>query len=144
MSFRVRVEKLKDETTVILEQHGFIAGRNFKRIVQVFQSTLVTWGLLLKAAKDPEVGLGDFAAGVCVGPGARLSRVPALYPRKKKWRVPRQTDPLDEMEEKDMSESFWRQYCSSLAEYEEQVLDVVIVKSCVSRKKRLGEGFLGS
>ena len=43
--------------------------------------------LLLRAADDPEVGLGSFAQGVIVGPGARMSRLPALYKRKKKWRV---------------------------------------------------------
>ena len=33
--------------------------------------------LLLVAAEDPEVGLGDIASGVRVGPGARLPRIPA-------------------------------------------------------------------
>ena len=40
--------------------------------------------LLLSAAEDPEVSLGDFAQGVRVGPGAQLPRQPALYAAKKK------------------------------------------------------------
>ena len=39
--------------------------------------------LLLTAAQDPEVHLCPFASGVRVGPGARLPRLPALYPPKK-------------------------------------------------------------
>ena len=39
---------------------------------------------LLAAAEDPEVALGSFAAGVRVGRGARLPRLPALYPPKRK------------------------------------------------------------
>ena len=33
---------------------------------------------MLKAARDPDRGAGDFALGVRVGPGARLPRLPAL------------------------------------------------------------------
>ena len=43
--------------------------------------------LLLTAAQDPEVYLGPFASGVRVGPRARLPRLSALYPPKKKWRL---------------------------------------------------------
>ena len=35
--------------------------------------------MLLRAAEDPEVGLGDYAQGVKVGPGTRMPRLPALY-----------------------------------------------------------------
>ena len=38
--------------------------------------------LLLRAAGDPEVGLGVFAQGVRVGPGARMPRLPALHKLK--------------------------------------------------------------
>ena len=44
--------------------------------------------MLLRAAEDPEVGLGDYAQGVKVGPGTRMPRLPALYKPKKKWRLP--------------------------------------------------------
>ena len=36
--------------------------------------------LLLRASEDPEVGMGDFASGVHVGPGVCLPRTPALCP----------------------------------------------------------------
>ena len=39
--------------------------------------------LLLTVAGDPEVHLGDFSLGVCVGPGARLPRLPALYRQRR-------------------------------------------------------------
>ena len=39
--------------------------------------------LLLRSSEDPEVGLGEFAVGVRVGPGARMPRLPALYKPKK-------------------------------------------------------------
>ena len=55
--------------------------------------------LLLRASEDPEVGIGDFASGVRVGSGARLPRLPALYARKKRWRIPKQMDPLDYLED---------------------------------------------
>ena len=104
-------------------------------------------GLLLNAAKDPDVGLGDFAAGVRAGLGARLPRVPALYPPKRKWRLLKLLDPFDYLEEQSTSESVWRQNGSSLEEYEERVLEVMtdqrnVVKCCVSRKQMLGRGSL--
>ena len=39
--------------------------------------------VLLRAADDPEVGLGEYAQGVKVGPGTRMPRLPALYKPKK-------------------------------------------------------------
>ena len=50
-------------------------------------------GLLLRAAEDPDVGLGNFSRGVRVGPGARMPRLPALYKPMKKWRLADQADP---------------------------------------------------
>ena len=54
--------------------------------------------VLLRAADDPEVGLGEYAQGVKVGPGTRMPRLPALYKPQKKWRLPSQVDPLDYLE----------------------------------------------
>ena len=42
---------------------------------------------LLRAAQDPDRGIGKFARGVRVGPGARLPRLPALYRPKRKWKL---------------------------------------------------------
>ena len=39
--------------------------------------------VLLRAADDPEVGFGEYAQGVKVGPGTRMPRLPALYKPKK-------------------------------------------------------------
>ena len=50
--------------------------------------------LLLDASGD-EVGLGSFSQGVRIGVGARLPRLPALYKRKKKWRLACRSDPHD-------------------------------------------------
>ena len=84
-------------------------------------------------------GVGRFRGRGSCGIGCSASRVPTLYPRKKKWRLPRQTDPLDYTEENDMSESFWRQNDSSLEEYEEQVLDVMIDQAKCAQFLRLLE-----
>ena len=54
--------------------------------------------VLLRASDDPEIGLGEYAQGVKVGPGTRMPRLPALYKAKKKWRLPFQVDPLDYLE----------------------------------------------
>ena len=54
--------------------------------------------LLLRAAGDPEVGLGEYSQGIRVGPGVRMPRLPALYKQKKRWRIPEQADPLDYLE----------------------------------------------
>ena len=35
--------------------------------------------LLLRVAEDPEIGLGDYAQGVKVGPATRMPRLPALF-----------------------------------------------------------------
>ena len=81
--------------------------------------------LLLRAAGDPEVHLGQFDKSVRVGPGARLPRLPSLYTRKKKWRLTEQTDLLDYQEEKSSTEGIWRRNCSTLVEFTEQVLAVM-------------------
>ena len=54
--------------------------------------------LLLRAAGDPDVGLGEYAQGIRVGPGVRMPRLPALYKQKKRWRILEQADPLDYLE----------------------------------------------
>ena len=51
--------------------------------------------LLLKAADDPDVSIGDFARGVRVGPGARLPRLPALCAKNRKWKLAEQNNPDD-------------------------------------------------
>ena len=81
--------------------------------------------LLLNAAQDPEVGIGQYASGVRIGPGVRLPRLPALYKRKKKWRLPEQADPLDYMDEEQSGESPWRANYSTLAALADKVTEVL-------------------
>ena len=49
--------------------------------------------------------LGDYAQGVRVGPGIRIPRLPALFRRKRRWRLPEQTDPLEYLDEHPTCES---------------------------------------
>ena len=95
--------------------------------------------LLLRASEDPEVGLGEFARGVRVGPGARLPRLPALYHRKRKWRLPQQSDPLDYQEDRDDAEAVWRRNYSSLNELSDKVLEVMADQSKRGQVLRMSE-----
>ena len=82
--------------------------------------------LLLRAAEDPEVGIGNFAKGVRVGPGVRMPRLPALYKRKKKWRLASQADPRNYLEDEEAGgEHTWRRNYSSLDELSDKVIDVL-------------------
>ena len=81
--------------------------------------------LLLRVAEDPEVGLGEYAQGVRVGPGARMPRLPAPFKPKKKWRLPSQADPLDYLEHAPDRSGVWRRNYSTLQEFESQVLEVM-------------------
>ena len=83
-------------------------------------------GFLLRAAEDPEVGIGNFAKGVRVGPGVRMPRLPALYKRKKKWRLASQADPRNYLEDEEAGgELTWRRNYSSLDELSDKVIDVL-------------------
>ena len=81
--------------------------------------------IILRAAEDPEVGLGEYAQGVKVGPGTRMPRLPALYKPKKKWRLPSQVDPLDYLEYAPDGSGVWRRNYATLREFESQVLEVM-------------------
>ena len=49
------------------------------------------FGALVSAADDPDAtGISAFAQGTPVGVGVKLPRQPALYRRKRKWRLPSQ------------------------------------------------------
>ena len=38
--------------------------------------------------------MGTFAVGVRLGPGVHMPRLPALYAKKRRWRLPAQADPV--------------------------------------------------
>ena len=91
----------------------------------MFQLNTDSWTYSLRAAEDPEVGLGEYAQGVKVGPGTRMPRLPALYKPKKKWRLPSQVDPLDYLEYAPDRSGVWRRNYATLRESESQVLEVM-------------------
>ena len=63
---------------------------------------------LLRAAQDPDRGIGKFARRVRVGPGARLPRLPALYRPKREWKLPGQENPDGYLDEGHDTEAVWR------------------------------------
>ncbi len=49
---------------------------------------------VLKDAGDPDWrGMDQFATGIRLGVGRRMPRTPAVYARKRRWRIPEQADP---------------------------------------------------
>ena len=80
--------------------------------------------LLLTVAGDPEVHLGDFSLGVRVRPGARLPRLPALYPAKKRCRLTEKSDPRNYLEQVN-TVSMWRTNYASLDAFSDKVSSVL-------------------
>ena len=77
---------------------------------------------LSKPAGDPEVSLGAFAVGVRLGPRVRMPRLPALYAKKRRWRLP---DPVAWLEEQAAVQGVWRQNYSSLTEWSEECKNIM-------------------
>ncbi len=49
---------------------------------------------ILKDSGDPDWrGMAQFATGIRLGVGRRMPRTPAVYARKRRWRIPEQADP---------------------------------------------------
>ena len=70
--------------------------------------------LLLRLAKDPEVGIGEYAAQI-----ARSLQA------EEKCRLASQTDPLDYLEQTVDPGVTWRRNYASLEEFEDKVMEVV-------------------
>ena len=68
--------------------------------------------------------MGGFSLGVRVGPGARLPRLPALYPAKKRWPLTEQSDPRNYLEQVN-TVSMWRTNYASLDAFSDKVLAVL-------------------
>ena len=119
------VEKLKSDVVGYLSSCGYrlVSNPKDRKDVPIDCRFLQ---LLLTASEDPEVRLGSFACGVRVGPGARLPRLPALYPPKRKWRPPEQADPSDCNEPALESDAVWRSNYSTVAELADKVVDVMV------------------
>ena len=77
-----RLDELREEVYVLFEQAGE-EPRKKKSVLNAF----------LKHTREPVKGLADFSGGVRVGVGFNLPRVPAVYPRNKKWRLKEQENP---------------------------------------------------
>ena len=87
-------------------------------------------GAFLKQASDPEKGLADFSEGVRVGVGCMLPRVPAVYPRKRKWRLKEQEDPVAHLWQEPTCGADNKNYSSAaeLAEAVESQLELSVEK----------------
>ena len=96
--------------------------------------------LLLQAAGDPEASIGEFARGVRVGPGARLPRLPALYAKKRKWKLAEQSKPDDWQEDLANDGGCWRQNYSTLWHFEKQVIQVLEDQADRGQVLKLSEG----
>ena len=79
----------------------------------------------LRAARDPGRGVGDFALGVRVGPGARLPRLPALYRPKRRWKLAGPGNTEEYLEAEHDPERVWRSTCPTVSELAEKVEDVL-------------------
>ena len=132
------IRQLKSETLEILAEHGLKLERSSddRKDVPIDHRYM---DVLLRASEDPEVGIGDFASGVRAGPGARLPRLPALYARKKRWRLPKQMDPLDYLEDHSANDAVWRLNYSSLEEHSDSVLEVLVDQANRGQVLRLSE-----
>ena len=89
--FGSELEVLREQVYELFEK----AGENPRR-KQTDRPSLIEFRLLgafLKQAGDAEKQVPDFADGVRVGVGFKLPRVPAVYPRKRKWSLKEQEDP---------------------------------------------------
>ena len=80
---------------------------------------------LLRAAQDPDRGIGKFARGVGVGPGARLPRLPAIYRPKRKRKLPGQEHPDGYLDEGHDTEAVWRSNYPTVDELVEKVEEVL-------------------
>ena len=132
------IRSLKDELIVSLAARGKI----LKRVALDRTDLPIEFRfleLLLDFAGDPEVGLGSFSQGVRVGVGARLPRLPALYRRKKRWRLASQSDPHDYLDDKAGAEGAWRSNYASIDELADKVEEVMEDQAMRGQVIRLSE-----
>ena len=95
--------------------------------------------LLPRASSDPVISLGDISRGVRVGQGVRLPRLPALYQRKRKWRLPDQDDPTAYLESEIVGDPMWRQNYSSIKEHVSRVLAVLDDQSSRGQAQKMSQ-----
>ena len=118
------IRNLKKQIIAFLAEQGFQLHRDAKDRQDV-PVDFRFLQLLLTASEDPETGLGDYASGVGIGPGARLPRLPALYAAKKRWKLTGQEDPADCLEPVEGSEAAWRKNYSTPGPFMNEVESVL-------------------
>ena len=82
---------LREQVYQLFETAGEEPRRKITDLASPLEFRLL--GAFLSQAKDPERDLPDFADGVRVGVGCKMPRVPAVYARKRKWKLKEQEDP---------------------------------------------------
>ena len=132
------IDELKRGVVDYLRTEGFLLERRPEDRTEV-PIDFRYLALLLRASGDPEISLGDFSRGVRVGPGVRLPRLPALYQRKRKWRLPDQDDRTAYLESDIVGDSLWRQNYSSIKEHVSRVLAVLDDQSSRGQALKMSE-----
>ena len=99
--------------------------QNLQWIVWMFRSTSDFSQHSSQPPRTRKWGSEALRAASELGPGVRLPRLPALYPAKRKWRLPEQSNPLDHLEGDAGGESAWRRNYTSLQEQSDKVVDVL-------------------
>ena len=130
------IQALKSETPDILTEHGWKLERDSGDRTHILIDFRYM-NSLLRASRGPGGGNMRFRLRVRVGPGVRLPRIPALYPHKKKWRLQKQIDPLDYLEEQSGNDAVWRQ--NYLEEHTDKVLEVMVDQASRGQVLQLSE-----
>ena len=86
------IEQLRESVYALFEKQGEEPRKKASEQSSPLEFRLL--GAFLKHTGDPERDFPNFASGVRVGVGVRMPRVPAVYPRKRQWRL-REQENLD-------------------------------------------------
>ena len=85
----------REKVTKILDATGREARRRKGDLPTPVEFRLLS--AFMGVTGDPEKQLHSFAEGVRVGVGVKMPRVPAVYPKKKKWSLREQEDPRNHL-----------------------------------------------
>ena len=92
--------QLKDSPFPVeaVENSGFPLGRNDEDRTDT-KIDFRFMDQVMRAARDPDGGVGRLARRVKFGPGVRLPRLPALYRPKRRWKLAGRGNPDDHVVE---------------------------------------------
>ena len=85
------IEQLRERVYQLFERQGEDPRKKEEDKSSPLEFRLL--GAFLRHTGDPERDLPSFAPGVRVGVGVRMPRVPAVHPRKRRWRLREQENP---------------------------------------------------